>query len=615
MNNLSTAAPTTSVRKDSSDQAIGTQLLADLVEVQSYYRERRLTGQDLSDAELHFIVGLVRYLFASPDGPILERRAHIMVIGGAGAGKSTTANIVVGASVAEANAQAGYTRHPTAIYRPIQGESHADWPDHLGPLKRLDRVEAGNLDEDRYDISSVTGETLDPNFLTHHVVWDCPDLTAKDASYYEARVIEIASLADVCLYVASDERYNDELPTNFLQALLEAGKPTIVTLTKMSPYDAEELAHLFREQVLSRLKNAELVKDVYPIPMPLQVKAHELWTKAFPHGNRLREMIDQVTGDLARLRKSARQHATQYLSTRRGRLLDPLAKDVGEWRLWVEQVRRASNTAVQRYEREYLSRSVFDDFQDARDAILAALPIPGRYAYAWELLEYLRVPYRMIKSAASKYVDRKTTGSVDEAFLLDRIREQLVDSLIVTVSGRRSRGGFWGELHRSLSNPKQLRMDAVYDDVRTKQLRDLRTHQRDAYERIDVRLNRSPSLLWGLRVGRLAIDAVAIGLGVWLGYQLFGTSLWIIALVLLSLGLADDLVRILCGEYVRREREELIAKQRENARELFRIAYLDEMSNLPTGLGNRLHRMSEILDRIPKSISALAQRSTAEERE
>ena len=615
MKNMSTAAPIATGRSELPTQSMESQLLADLVEVEAYYRERGLEGQELGDAELRFIVGLVRYLFASPDGAMLTRRAHVMVIGGAGAGKSTTANIVSGASVAEANAQAGYTRHPTAIYRPEDGETLADWPEKLGPLQRLDRVERGNLDEDRYDVSAVTGDVVDPTFLTHHVVWDCPDLTAKDARYYEGRVIEIAALADVCIYVASDERYNDELPTNFLQALLEAGKPTIVTLTKMSPYDADELVEHFRQQVLARLKEPELVKEVYPIPTPLQVKAQELWTTAFPHGARLREIINQITSDLATLRRRAREYGARYLASRRGRLLDPLSRDVGEWRLWVEQVRRAANAAVQRYEREYLGRSTPDDFQDARDALLAALPIPGRYAYAWQILEYLRVPYRMVKSAASKYTDQKTTGNIDESVLLDRIREQLIDSLVVTVSGRRGRGGFWAELHRSLSDTKKLKMDSLFEEIRTRQLRDLRTRQRDTYERMDVRLTRSPSVLWGLRIGRLAIDAVAIGLAGWIGYQLFGGSLWIIVVILLALGLADDLVRILCAEYVRREREELISKQRENTRELFRIAYLDELSKLPVGLGVRLQRFSELMDRIPKSITALVERFRTEERQ
>ena len=258
-------------------------------------------------------------------------------------------------------------------------------------------------------------------------------------------------------------------------------------------------------------------------PTPLQVKAQELWTSAFPHGSRLRHIIDQITDDLSALRLRVREHGARYLASRRGRLLDPLSRDVGEWRLWVEQVRRAANTAVQRYEREYLGRSMPDDFQDARDAILAALPIPdgtpifGRFSntFAFPTASSSRPP-------ASTPIKRRPAMSM--SLLLDRIREQLVDSLIVTVSGRRGRGGFWGELHQSLSDPKQLKMDAVFEDVRSRQLRELRTRQRDIYERMDVRLSRSPSLLWSVRAARIGIDIVAVCLAGWLGYQFWETA-------------------------------------------------------------------------------------------
>ena len=57
-------------------------------------------------------------------------------------------------------------------------------------------------------------------------------------------MLEIAALADVIVYVASDERYNDEVPTQFLHLLLQAGKPVVVCLMKMREPDAPALAYL-----------------------------------------------------------------------------------------------------------------------------------------------------------------------------------------------------------------------------------------------------------------------------------------------------------------------------------------------------------------------------------
>src|SRR5438128_6304402 len=49
------------------------------------------------------------YLDGQPAMPL-----HVAVVGGAGSGKSTIANFLIGAAAAEANPQAGFTRHPVA---------------------------------------------------------------------------------------------------------------------------------------------------------------------------------------------------------------------------------------------------------------------------------------------------------------------------------------------------------------------------------------------------------------------------------------------------------------------------------------------------------------------
>jgi len=58
---------------------------------------------------------------------------------------------------------------------------------------------------------------------------------------------------DIIVYVASDERYNDEVPTQFLQLLVQAGKAVVVCLTKMREADAPNLIAHFQSEVLGRL--------------------------------------------------------------------------------------------------------------------------------------------------------------------------------------------------------------------------------------------------------------------------------------------------------------------------------------------------------------------------
>ena len=75
-------------------------------------------------------------------------------------------------------------------------------------------------------------------------------MTTWAATGYVPRLLEVAGLADVLIYVASDERYNDEVPTQFLHLLLQTGKPVIVCLMKMKEADAPALVAHFQREVL-----------------------------------------------------------------------------------------------------------------------------------------------------------------------------------------------------------------------------------------------------------------------------------------------------------------------------------------------------------------------------
>src|SRR5467141_3665298 len=143
-----------------------------------------------------------------------------------------------GAVLAEANPQAGFTRHPIA-YTGVNGT--LTWPAHngfLGPLQRLTKPSPSSVDADVYQIRRVPGDAGVFTLLENFIVWDCPDMTTWAAAGYVPRLLEIAGLADVIVYVASDERYNDEVPTQFLHLLLQASKMVVVCLMKMRESDS-----------------------------------------------------------------------------------------------------------------------------------------------------------------------------------------------------------------------------------------------------------------------------------------------------------------------------------------------------------------------------------------
>src|SRR6266849_11140087 len=132
---------------------VTSQLAEDLGWLEEYCRgQSNLAAQGV---ELRLAAALVRNCI----GPFLDGQAptplHLAVIGGAGAGKSTVANMLSGAQQAEANPQAGFTRHPIAY---TSADGTLSWPAHagfLGPLQRLNEPSPADLDADVYQVRRV----------------------------------------------------------------------------------------------------------------------------------------------------------------------------------------------------------------------------------------------------------------------------------------------------------------------------------------------------------------------------------------------------------------------------------------------------------------------------
>src|SRR5437870_9495519 len=235
---------------NSATRDLVNQLAEDLGWLEDHCRQR--PEQAAHAGQLRLAAALVRncigpFLDGQPPSPI-----HVAVVGGAGAGKSTVVNFLTGAGAAEANPLAGFTRHPVA-YANANGQ--LAWPAHngfLGPLQRLTAPEPANFDRDVYQVRPVEEDPTSAGLLKDFIIWDCPDMTTWAATGYVPRLLEVAGLADVIVYAVSDERYIDEVPTQFLRLLLRAGKPVIVCLVKMKEAEAPALLAHFKQEVVSQ---------------------------------------------------------------------------------------------------------------------------------------------------------------------------------------------------------------------------------------------------------------------------------------------------------------------------------------------------------------------------
>src|ERR671931_69174 len=154
--------------------ALTSQLAEDLGWLEEHSRRRGLRDAVLQASapehaiqasELRLAAALVRnvlgpYLNGQPPTPL-----HIAVVGGAGTGKSTVANLLSGVPAAEANPQAGFTRHPiayTSSTAPLSWTSHLGF---LGPMQRLTHAAPASLDEDVYQVRRVPADAAGSGLL------------------------------------------------------------------------------------------------------------------------------------------------------------------------------------------------------------------------------------------------------------------------------------------------------------------------------------------------------------------------------------------------------------------------------------------------------------------
>ena len=129
---------------------------------------------------------------------------QIAVIGPTQVGKSSIANLLLGADLARVSPLAGFTVHPQGFA--LSG-GETDWAEAYfgGGRRALDDLSAGE-----YDAYALEDATSAGHPLRNAVVWDTPDFDSVDAGEYRASVLRTIALADVVLLVVSKDKYADQ---------------------------------------------------------------------------------------------------------------------------------------------------------------------------------------------------------------------------------------------------------------------------------------------------------------------------------------------------------------------------------------------------------------------
>jgi hypothetical protein len=583
---------------DTGNRNLTSQLAEDLGWLEEHCRQQ--PDQTAASAQLHLAAALVRNCI----GPFLDGQApaplHIAVVGGAGAGKSTVANFLSGAPLAEANPQAGFTRHPIA-YTSANGQ--ATWPAHLGflgNLQRLTRPSPASLDADVYQVRRVPAEPGAFSLLPQFVIWDCPDMTTWAATGYVPRLLEVAGLADFVVYVASDERYNDEVPTQFLRLLLQAGKAVIVCLVKMKEADAPTLVAHFQNEVLGKMPGRAIACLTIPHLTPAQLAdpVHQAARYRIPLLNQVAVLGEPA----AAARRQSVRNATRYLAAAQDHLLSVARNDLAALNGWRQLVLAGQAEFDQRYRREFLTTEKFHRFDEALVRLLELLELPGVGRVLSGALWVVRTPYRLAKSFFNKAIKRPETPSMPERPILEAALTGWLNLLRKEAARRADTHPVWAHLDKGFAS-------GLAEQAHEKFEQGFRGFQLGLADEVDrtaraiyEELEQNPVALTTLRGTKFAMEIGAITGSILTA----GTHFWLdFILVPLAASITHHLVELLGKQYVDSQREQARSRQQALVTQYISGPVAEWLAQWPSTGGSAYERMHLALRRIPPAVQEL----------
>lgn len=552
-------------------------------------------------------------------GPFLEgqptRPLHVAVVGGAGAGKSTVVNFLAGSAVAEANPQAGFTRHPTAFLPPGPG---FQWPSYIGFLGQMNRLTSdkpANVDEDVYQVKRIEANGDAGHPLGEFVIWDCPDMTTWASEGYVSRLMEVAALADVIVYVASDERYNDEVPTQFLHLLIKAGKAVVVVLTKMRPVDAPAFIEHFRLEILGRLP--KLPNGDTPAVPVVAIPQMTMAERTDPTGAGAKHripLLNQIlvqceSNEAARARTVT--NAAKYLSTAGEGLLEVARRDLTELDAWKSAVLSGRLAFEDRYRREYLSGEQFRRFDRYRERLTDLLELPGAGRMLGGLFWILRAPYRWTRDYVFGLMARPDVLNLSEQAVLHDSLKSWLDTLQAEALRKAGTHPLWKQLAvRFDSELGPQARDRFATEFRTFELKESEDLE-EAGKALVAGLEGNPALLYTLRGGKFAADLAIIGCVIYFTWP----PGWLLLLAPLGVSATHQFAELATRGVAEAARNRIRAHRESLVHTSLSAPLAQWLGEWPSTGGTSIEKLQQVLRRVPDLIRQMDERVAAKVKE
>ena len=281
---------------------------------------------------------------------------HLVVFGGNNVGKSTVVNSLAGQYIAGVSAEGGSTTQAEAFFAPglaPHGELFhmSRLTRHGGAIAQAPREKPAN----EYKVAERSLDRLPKNV----VLWDTPDCDSTDAASYLPDLIEAVTMADILIYVTTEEKAAVDTLVEWILLLQSAGLETLECLNKT---ELKNQAQIIESQRVKHFPRAaaklNLPSPDFPIVCLLRMsgidREEDFWdTNRHPQVQVLRDQSLSLLGHSDRRLAAAR--ALDFALARIDQILEPIQIEIDSIKRWETAVDAGIDGFIRIYEEQYLT--------------------------------------------------------------------------------------------------------------------------------------------------------------------------------------------------------------------------------------------------------------------
>jgi hypothetical protein len=373
----------------------------------------------------------------------------------------------------------------------------------------------------------------------------------------------------------------------------------------MKEADAVPLVEHFKAEVLSKLQATGDIPAVPVVAMPsLTEKERTDPAKAgAKHRVQLLNQILVLCPSAAEARDRTVRNAVKYLETSAEGLLEVARKDLAELDAWKATVAAGRRTFEERYRKEYLVGEPFRRFDRTRQQLIDMLAPPGPARYVEMGFSILRTPFTYARDFLVKLGGTGEMPNLPEQTVLANAMTSWLDAIRAESLRRAGSHTIWKEVARAFdSGLNQLAMDKFQVLARQFELKE-GDELEHAGRSLTEKLSAHPGLLGGLRFGKLAVDAAAVGATLAFTWP---PNWYHLILLPVAAAVSHSVAELAIRAKVETVRSSARAKREALLSEHITTPLATWLEELPASGGSAVERLQLVLRRVPDLLRDLA---------